>query len=210
MLISTEKIKNIIEKYNIKINSALHIGAHCCEEQHFYNEIGAKDIIWIDANENLVNQMKSRGIQNIYHAVISDKDNEDIIFHVANNGQSSSILDLGTHKNEHPDVWYVNEIPSKTITIDTFFKENNFDTKKYNFWNMDIQGAELHALKGATSVLQFADIIYLEVNERELYLGCGLVTEIDEFLKPFGFLRVETEMSRHAWGDACFVKLNKF
>lgn len=211
MLISVEKIQKIIEKYNIQINSAFHIGAHRCEEQNFYNQINAKDVLWIDANKDLVDQMKNQGVENIFHAVISDKDDEEVTFHIANNGQSSSILELGTHKNEHPDVWYVKDIPAKTITIDTFFKENNIDSNKYNFWNFDIQGSELHALKGAVNSIKFADVIYLEVNERELYLGCGLINEIDDFLKPFGFLRVETEMTQHSWGDSIYVKcLNKF
>lgn len=206
MLISTEKIQEIIKKYNIKIDSAFHVGAHHCQETEFYKQINAQDVIWIDANESIVNEMRNRGVQNIFHAVISDKDNEEVIFHVANNGQSSSILDLGTHRQEHPDVWYTQEIPSKTTTIDTFFKENSFDTKRYNFWNFDIQGAELLALKGAVNSIQHADIIYLEVNDRELYVNCGLVTEIDDFLAPFGFKRIETEMTRHHWGDATYIK----
>jgi FkbM family methyltransferase len=206
MLISTEKIKEIIEKYNIKINGAFHIGAHRCEERQFYHDINAQEIIWIDANENLVNDMKNQGVQNIFHAVISNEDDQEVIFHVANNGQSSSILELGTHRQEHPGVWYTQEIVSKTKTIDTFFKENGFDAKRYNFFNFDIQGSELDALKGATCVIPQADVIYLEVNERELYVNCGLVSEIDDFLKPFGFKRVLTEMTHHGWGDACYIK----
>ncbi len=81
--------------------------------------------------------------------------------------------------------------------------------KSLNFWNFDIQGAELMALKGAAESLQHVDALYLEVNEKELYVGCGLIDEIDAFLQVRQFKRVITEMTVHGWGDALYVKEKK-
>lgn len=78
--------------------------------------------------------------------------------------------------------------------------------KKYNFWNFDIQGAELLALKGADKYIKNVDAIYLEVNEKELYKNCGLIHEIDAFLSNYGFTREITFMTPHGWGDALYVK----
>ena len=84
---------------------------------------------------------------------------------------------------------------------------SNLNPDKYNFWNFDIQGAELKALYGATKSIQFAKAIYLEVNEKELYKGCGLIPEIDTFLEQYGFKRMLTNMTVHGWGDALYIKL---
>ncbi len=61
------------------------------------------------------------------------------------------------------------------------------------------------ALKGAIKSIQHAKALYLEVNEKELYKGCGLMPEIDEFLSQYNFKRVLTHMTHHGWGDALYV-----
>jgi hypothetical protein len=207
MLISFEEInKNLLLK-NINVIGCFHIGAHDCEELTFYNNLGLKneDVVWIDAIPSKVCEAINRGIPNVYNAVITDKDDDEIIFNVSNNVCSSSVLEFGTHSQEHPWVVYVDKIHQKSITIDTFFERNNIDASKYNFWNFDIQGAELLALKGATQSIKHAKALYLEVNEKELYKNCGLIHEIDAFLLQYNFKRVLTNMTRHGWGDALYV-----
>jgi len=209
MLIPYEYIYKLLSHLNIKITGAFHVGSHNCEEIDFYKSLNLtyQDIIWIDALECKVNQCKELGIPNVYNAVISDKDDEDTIFHISNNYQSSSILDLHTHSIEHPDVLYIYQFKTKTISINSFFEKNNIDNViKYNFWNFDIQGAELLALKGADKYIKNVDVIYLEVNEKELYKNCGLINEIDDFLLNYGFTREITFMTPHGWGDAIYVK----
>jgi FkbM family methyltransferase len=207
MLISFEEINKILLSKNIKIDGCFHIGAHDCEEMDFYNKLGItkENIVWIDAIPSKVNEATNRGIPNVYNEVITDKDDDEVVFNISNNGQSSSVLEFGTHSKEHPWVVYVNKIKLKSITIDTFFEKNNIDKSKYNFWNFDIQGAELMALKGGIQSLKHAKVLYLEVNERELYKNCGLINEIDEFLLKYNFKRVLTNMTCHGWGDALYI-----
>jgi FkbM family methyltransferase len=210
MLISFEEINNILLSNNINIIGSFHIGAHNCEELSFYNNLGIKneDVIWIDAIPSKVNEAIERGIPNVYNAVITDKDDEEIIFNVSNNIQSSSVLEFGTHTQEHPSIFYVDQIHQNSITVDSFFERNNIDASKYNFWNFDIQGAELMALKGATQSIKYAKAIYLEVNEAELYKNCGLIHEIDSFLSNYNFKRVLTEITEYKWGDALYILEN--
>ena len=211
MLIPYHRIQQILTENKIAINGAFHIGAHECEELSFYRQLGVPsiDVIWIDAIPQKVVEAKHRGVPNVYHAVVTDQDNQDVIFHVSNNGQSSSVLEFGTHSQEHPWVTYVEDLPQKSITIQTFVKDNQIKMEKHNFWNFDIQGAELMALKGAGDLIHTAAAIYLEVNEKELYKGCGLIGEIDDFLLQYGFTRVATEMTVHGWGDALYIKQSK-
>ena len=208
MLIPYQQIKDILSANNISITGAFHIGAHECEEIPFYRHLhlSLNDMIWIDAIPQKIKEATERGIPNVYHAVITDKDDEDVTFHISNNGQSSSVLEFGTHAQEHPHVTYVENIVQKSTTIRSFVEKNKIEISKYNFWNFDIQGAELMALKGAGDLIKTASAIYLEVNEKELYKGCGLIGEIDSMLAEYGFTRVATNMTVHAWGDALYIR----
>jgi hypothetical protein len=208
MLISYEEIINILNANNISVQGkgALHIGAHDCEEIPFYNKMGIQPVIWIEAMPLKVKESLQRKIPHVYHAVITDKDDADVTFHISNNGQSSSVLEFGTHSIEHPHVHFIETLQQKSITIDTFFYRNNIQPSNYTFWNFDIQGAELMALHGAKQSLPYAKALYLEVNEKELYKNCGLIQDIDAFLSTYNFKRVLTSMTQHGWGDALYIK----
>ena len=210
MYIPISQINEILLKNNIHITGAFHIGAHDCEELPFYNKLNLlnEDIIWIDAINRKVIEATQKGIPNVYNAVITDKDDENIILNISNNVQSSSVLEFGTHSVEHPEVVYIDKLELKSITVDSFFTRNNIDGSKYNFWNFDIQGAELMALKGSIKHIQYAKVIYLEVNERELYKNCGLIQDIDLFLSKYKFKRVITHMTPWGWGDALYISDN--
>lgn len=207
MLISVKDITRVILSNDIHINGVFHLGAHECEEMGTYNYLGIEkeNIVWIDAIPSKVAEATARGIPNVYSAVVTDKDGADVVFNVSNNVQSSSVLQLGTHLQEHPGIVYVEHHNTKSITIDTFFERNKIDASKYDFWNFDIQGAELMALKGAAQSIKYAKMIYLEVNEKELYEKCGLINEIDDFLSGYKFKRVLTSITRHGWGDALYI-----
>jgi FkbM family methyltransferase len=209
MLIDFFYINKILTRYKINISGALHVGAHECEELSFYHKLNLTndDIYWVEAILDKVNKAKNRSIPNVYNAVITDQDDKQVIFNVSNNVESSSILEFGTHSKEHPYVYYTDKFMCETITIDTFVKKNNIDISKLDFWNIDIQGAELMALKGASESLKYTKAIYLEVNIDEVYKGCGKMNEIDEYLSKYGFVRVLTCMTPHGWGDVLYIKV---
>jgi FkbM family methyltransferase len=210
MLISFDNVCKYLKELNLNITGILHIGAHECEELNDYiaNGIQEDSIIWIDAIKEKVDLAKSKNIKNIYNEVISDKE-EEVIFNITNNGQSSSILELDTHKIHHPEINVVEQKIMKTITLETFFKKNNINPTKYNFWNLDIQGAELFALRGAGNILDNVDVLYLEVNTEHIYKGCPLLHELEEFLVSKEFFRVAIKMTFANWGDALYIKNKK-
>ena len=194
----------LVQKYNVKFNGILHVGAHECEELTAYEKyIGRNKILWVEGLEDKVAWAKQHiaDVQ-IEHAVVSDKI-ETLVFNRSNNGQSSSILELGIHREHHPHVWYVESVNVETKMLRDFM--GNYDIS-YNFLNLDIQGAELKALKGMEEYLSNVDYIYSEVNSDYVYKGCALVGELDEYLAGFGLVRVETDWTPYKWGDAFYVR----
>jgi FkbM family methyltransferase len=198
-------LHQIIQKYNVQIKGILHVGAHECEELSDYERyIPRNKILWVEAMPDKVDISKSRYPNLlIENAVVSDVE-EIVKFNISNNGQSSSMLEFGLHSTFHPHVHYVNSFEAQTKLLKNIIC--NYDIN-YNFLNLDIQGAELKALKGMEEYLPKVDYIYTEVNCDYVYKGCAIVTEIDEYLKQFGLHRVETRWWQDCkWGDAFYIR----
>lgn len=197
----------LVQKYNIKFSGILHIGAHECEEIVFYDKyIGRDNVLWIDAIDKKVEISKNK-FENILieHAAVSDV-SEPIIFNITNNGQSSSILELDKHLSYYPHITVSQKIEMNSVITKDILEKYNI---KFNFVNLDIQGAELKALKGMEKYLYDIDYIYTEVNIASLYKGCVLLDELDNYLSKFGFVRKETQMTEQEWGDAFYIKEKK-
>ena len=203
-------IQQLVQHFKIQISGILHIGAHECEELNAYREVGVNNsnIYWIEAMQEKVDFCKNsyKGV-NIYQAVIDDEDNKEITFNITNNGQSSSILEFGSHAVKHPQVHIVSKKQMITSRMDTLIEREQIPIERLNFINLDIQGVELRALKSMEKYLQHVQYIYTEVNTEEVYKGCNLIGEIDEYLQTFGFTRVAQHIyTEYGWGDAFYMK----
>ena len=204
-------IHQLVSQFNLKITGILHIGAHECEELGDYVRAGVAQnkTYWIEAMPNKVEFCKSRygaGLH-IYQAVIDDIDDSKVTFNITNNGQSSSILEFGSHSKSHPQVHVVNKVDMLTTRLDTLIAREQIPITELNFVNLDIQGVELRALKSMEKYLQHVQYIYTEVNTEEVYKGCNLIGEIDTYLSGFGFQRVaQNILKQFGWGDAFYMK----
>lgn len=206
MLINLDMICN---KYGFRPKGVVHCGAHMCEEKTDYDRLGIANIIWIEGNPELfekIKQLSSVRGDVLLNELLWENSDEELQFNITNNGQSSSILELGKHLQYHPEVHNIKTIKKKTKTLDDIFIINKLDITKYDFINLDLQGVELHTLKGFKNNLDNIKYIYTEVNTGEVYKKCSKMDELDSFLKQYGFERVETNMTRAEWGDAFYIK----
>lgn len=201
-----ERVPFLIER-KVPIKGIVHIGAHTCEEKGDYNSSGISDerIVWIEGNKELYEQNKEKGISNIYNVLISDTD-KDVVFHITNNKASSSIYPLHVHKYFYPHIVEVEQQKHKAISMKSFFQQNQLNPSNYNMWNLDIQGAEYDALKGAGDLLDTVDIIFAEVNFESMYEGIPLYNALAVFLKEKGFVATHIKIWQRSWGDALFVR----
>lgn len=201
-------LEDLVNKYVIDLNGILHVGAHLGEEGPAYRTCGANKVWWVEGDpdtckrlRNIVSNFSNENYA--IEAVVADEEGKELTFNIANNGQSSSVLELGLHKQFHPEVHYEGKRTVYATTIDNIVSGYNVIA---DFLNLDLQGAELLALQGAKEYLAGCRYIYTEVNDREVYKGCALLPELDAYLDEFGFERVETLMTHAHWGDAFYIR----
>lgn len=200
-------LARLIACYDLRPTGVLHLGAHLGEEAEAYRTSGIERVIWIEGNPELLDPL-SRAVAPYGHHVISalidDRDGEPASLHVTNNFESSSILPLGTHQEHHREIHVTHSLDLVTTTIDALARAHRFEG--LNFLNVDLQGAELRALQGATETLRQVDYVYSEVNREQLYEGCALVEDLDDYLRAYSFDRVITRWTQAQWGDALYIR----
>jgi FkbM family methyltransferase len=222
MLIS---LRQVLERHGLRIGGSVHAGAHLGQEAEVYRSCGIADVLWIEANPALIDELRAnvepRGHRAV-QACLGATSGARVTLNIAddeartNRGLSSSLLPLGTHRDRHPEVAYVDAIELETRTLDSVAAEHG--AMEWNLLVMDVQGYELQVLEGAAETLPHVDCVYSEVNVDELYEGCVLLPDLDAFLAAREFTRVETRLwgSQHrderdgegwfGWGDAVWVR----
>lgn len=208
MLIKLDKLK---EKYDIQSRGVLHIGASSGQEAQMYHDCKINRALWIEAIPDVFEQLK-KNIEKFpnslaINACVSDEDGKEVNFNISSNdGESSSFLEFGIHKEMHPSVEFIDAIPLTTMRMDSLYKKYNINPADYDFLNIDVQGAEMHVLRGMGNLLGNFTYAYIEVNKDEVYKGCGRVEEVDALLAHFGFKGVEERMVDGKWGDRFYIK----
>jgi FkbM family methyltransferase len=210
-------LSNLIERFDLGISGVVHVGAHTGEEALSYSEAGIETVWWIEGNPDIIDTLRANVEpygQNVVCALVYDCDGADVEFHVTNyKSLSSSIFEFGTHRQVSPDVYFVETKNLRGYTLDTIVRKNGI--KGCNFLNMDLQGAELVALRGGKRLLESIDYVFTEINVDELYKGCARLPELDAYLGNHGFERVATQMAGAdrpgqpnwtGWGDAFYMR----
>lgn len=202
----------LVRKHGVQFKDVLHLGANTGQEASEYARHSAERVFWVEAIPEVFQALQRhlRGFANqtALNACVSDKLGESVLFHVSNNqAQSSSFLELGTHKQEHPTVHYTRDIEMLTTTVESLLVFHEIKLQPGAFLNADLQGAELLALRGMENIMDLFDHAYIEVNEHELYQGCALVHEIDDFLAHHGFVGKEVHMTGSGWGDKYYQRV---
>jgi len=207
--------KYLFNKYKLHFNGVLHVGANVGEEYPHYISCGIHKQIWIEANVDLIPQLKA----NVLHGpdkhvfnVCAGEINQKAVLHVANNaGQSSSVLELGTHLQAHPEVHYTHDQDVLMCRLDEMFDQMPTVIEGVDLLNLDVQGAEGMVLRGLGKYIDQFKAVYTECNVREVYKGCMQLDSMDLFMTAHGFRRVETFnaggfLDRLGWSDCVYLK----
>ena len=189
----------------MNIKGIIHVGAHYGEEISEYIDNGIQDIILFEPlveNFDVLSKKVKTLNANIegYQVALGSKKGDATMYVSDNEKQSSSVLKPKVHLTHHPHVKFPSTEDVEVHLLD------DYNSKDYNFINMDVQGYELEVLKGGTKTLEHVDYVYCEVNRDEVYENNAYVEELDEFLSEYNMKRVETDWAGDIWGDALYIR----
>ena len=187
----------------------LHIGANGGQEASYY-EAHAIQAWHVEAIPELFQTLKAH-CQQFKHqtpilACISDEPGKEVVFHVASNsGLSSSLLGLGRHAVANPSITYVRSINLASATIDSLI-ESGVLPSEIDFLVLDVQGAELLALKGAQGLLASGSLrgALIETSVHPLYEGGSTYLDVSALLQRHGLYMCEAIFNKNGWCDVIY------
>ncbi|SKB12338.1 hypothetical protein PL11201_330027 [Planktothrix sp. PCC 11201] len=202
-------VPQLCRQHSITPRGIIHVGAHEGSEVEYYLAMGVQRVLFIEANPTVFERLQTNiaqypNVQAVNYAI--SHENGTVTLRVTSFDQSSSILPLKHHLDIYPTIQETEQVTVPSRTLDTLLQELGLNPADFNILNIDIQGAELLALQGATNWLQYVEAINTEVNYKELYEGCALIDDLDEFLDQYGLQRVATTTPHPFWGDAFYLK----
>lgn len=193
----------------------VHLGAHRGLEAEVYNWFG-KNVIWVEALPKLYDQLSENLYfyknQLAFQALLTDEDDKDTNFYVSNYDSACSSIYEFTENIKSSEIWsdrnhkMIDTLNLKSKKLDTLFDKENIDPKQYNHWILDLQGAELLALKGAEKSLESCKSIYIEVSKKKFYTEGVLWDELKEWLISKNFYPTRNPVNDEE--DILFIKKN--
>jgi len=207
----------IAREYIKNIDTIVEIGARDCDETIEFSKRFPLSLIYaFECNPDTLpicrEKVKNNEKIHLIEKAVSDTTGI-VTFYKIDTGKT-----VTTHPNGNPgasslfkasgnyplEKYVQTEIKVNSTTLQDFIKENSI--KSIDLLWMDIQGAELQALRGARENLGKIKIIHLEVEFFEIYKDQPLFEEIKKFLSENNFTFL-TFTSRHKYsGDAIFVR----
>ncbi|SFO48036.1 methyltransferase, FkbM family [Algoriphagus ornithinivorans] len=146
-----------------------------------------------------------------FQIALSDKEGK-LDFYSNNFDETNSLLPSENLEDEISKLTKTKGLVKvETQTIDKFCKIQNLD--KIDFLKIDVQGNTYQVLQGAKGLLENKKIkiIFAEVEFLPIYKGQILFSEIEIFLRSYGFHLYDisnvnkNNKGRFAWADALFI-----
>jgi FkbM family methyltransferase len=179
------------------LRGIVHVGANSGQERALYDSYRLP-VLWIEPipevfatlQRNIASYPDQRAVQ----ALVADTDGTEVNFHVASNeGASSSMLEMASHKDLWPTVGFSRSVRMTTTTLPRVVETAGLDMTRYNGLIMDTQGSELLVLQGALPLLHHFDFVKTEVADFESYKDCCQLSDLGPFMDQNGF----DEFARH-------------
>jgi len=173
-----------------KVNTIIDIGANkgqfSLAARHVYSDAAIISFEPLSGPAEIFNKLfKSDKKITLFQSAIGQKE-ENVVMHVSNRDDSSSILPIGKHQASIFPGTEESHIENITISsLNQFIKYD--DLKSPVFVKIDVQGFELEVLKGSVDLLEYFDYIYVECSFIELYEKQALADEVITFLNNYSF-----------------------
>lgn len=208
--------KKTLDDLNIERKGFIHAGLGTDFDISFYDFLGFKKGLLIEANSACLDYVKKdireMGFLERFYTkktAISSFDGE-ANFNYSNNLGCSSLLKLGEGMKKYYPKVYIDHVSKIQVkTINTIFQEDDkLDVKNFNVLNIDIQGSEIDAIQGASTLIPYLDVINMEVENVYLYNDVPLRDDVIKVLSKFKFRPYVTTVmdGRGSFDDMIFIK----
>ena len=142
----------------------------------------------------------------VFPVAVCDTDGVAAFNVASNDGESSSLLQLGTHSTLFPEVKIQGTIEVPTRRLDSVLAEHGLAPPDAMI--IDVQGAEYLVLKSLPpALLDRVRLIYTEVSTEAVYESAGLLADVEALLSTrflnVGFAAIRPDVPMH--GNAVFV-----
>lgn len=197
--LSPMRLLRALARDGIEINSVVHCGAHYAEERCFYEDIGARRVVWIEGSAGIHSELarllekdraagKLLGSHAAVHGLLYAKPGISIpLFGYSNAGAANSIY---RSTNEFAERWpTVTETGAVEVQLSTTLDmiTDAHAPNGADLLTLDLQGAELTALAGGHRTLSRAKIVMCEVSKIQIYHGGAAYEDVVEFFSAAGF-----------------------
>ena len=197
------------------------IGSRDCQQSiEFYNNFPNAKIYAFECNPNTLDICK-KNIENykdritLVEGAVCDYDGEITFYPInqektittwkdGNPGASSIFLSNGTYKAEH---YIQDEIKTNCHRLDSVIQKYNI--KNVDIIWMDLQGAELLALKGLGNFLKQVKYMHIEVSHGEMYSGQVLFKELNDYIISNNF-SIKNDLKMNVWQEDAIYENNLF
>jgi FkbM family methyltransferase len=220
-------LKRLLTERGIATKGVLHLGGHRGEEVLVYAGLGFRRIVFVEPDPKCFSDLKAvtelvektlrlggqfLGVKDTpsivaVNAAAGEKDGSETLYRTVFSPANSML------KPDSSKDWMqvADTIQVNTITVDHLMRDLGDDgaAKNFNVMRLNIQGAELHALKGAVQTLKSMDLVYVEINFDDRYRGSPTSGDLESFLGEHGFVPVERyrySQQFEAVGDILFVR----
>jgi FkbM family methyltransferase len=213
------RITSFLKKNNISPKVILDIGARDMEESIFFSKkYPNSKIISFECNPNTLEICRNKivGIENIQliDKAVNEIDGTCFFYPInkektittwndGNQGASSLFLSNG----DYPYESYVQDkVTVECVRLDTILTELNINEVDL-IW-MDLQGAEMLALKSLGKFLKNVRVIYTEVEMNPIYTGQCLFKDVDSYLIDNNFEFIDGNLNVAYGTDVIYTNKN--
>lgn len=202
MLLDERVSDLIIEKV---ASGVLHIGAHHGQEAEKYNTYG-KSVIWIEGKPSTFKILESNisiyPQQSAILALLGSIDSKQVNFFLTDNDNMSASIYRGK-KNHQFNFKNIGVEQLKVRRLDSIFEDA--DIRGFDYWILDVQGAELDVLRGAGRLIRHAKYLHVEVSTFEIYENQTLFDELERFCESMDLFPVSRPVGKFH-GNILFLR----
>lgn len=209
----------ILAENNVYFDYILDIGAGIGHESNILsNQFPDKKIFSFECNPECIRNFQRNEKITLIEKAVWEADGYIDFYPVVNGNPHASSVFLATdeyNKNEHKHGYLhqPNKIEVESTRLDTFIEQNNLQNQKGIIW-IDLQGAELNALKGMSKYIENIQVIWTEVEYKPVYKDQDLFENVIEFMndKKLNLIFPDKETIANNinsglwWDDFCFIR----